>query len=126
MFERHGYRWSVLFARPSTSEGRTHRHVTSPRLCSIVGRSSHSAKGILMLINFAVHAQRSHSDRRPAIICPERRARAPHSGSGIVLAALAALCLMIGPHLARSATLSVTITNDSGPGSLREAILTAN
>src|SRR5947209_10516376 len=40
--------------------------------------------------------------------------------------ALVALFLLAGPLAAWSATLSVTNTSDSGPGSLRQAILTAN
>ncbi len=58
----------------------------------------------------------------------ERKPRSVASGvkPRAALLALGALCLAIGSCAARGATLTVTNTTDSGPGSLRQAILSAN
>src|SRR5205814_5725954 len=47
-------------------------------------------------------------------------------GPGIVLVAAIAVFALVGAQPARSASFVVANTNDSGPGSLRQAILDAN
>ena len=56
--------------------------------------------------------------------------RRPHApgrlGPTILLALLMLSCFVVLPRAARAATITVTNTNDSGPGSLRQAIIDAN